>query len=319
MPKVSVIIPVYNVEQYIERCARSLFEQTLDDIEYLFIDDCTPDGSIEVLKQVLKEYPQRKLQVTIHRMSQNSGQAKVREWGTLMAKGDYIIHCDSDDYVDIDMYKTLYEKANEGHYDMVVCDYKTVSNGVSTNQHYPLPETEHDRIAGILTGAFPSYMWNKMVKRSFYQSPDIVWPTGNMWEDMAIMVQMMQLIKKLGYIPEPLYNYEIRCTSIIGKKDKNSILRKWNDVSSNVKLIVQHVSPKEYKDEIVVLKYKARLHLLPVISSDDEMMKLYSNSYEGLERSMLHNKYLSKRIAIKEFLITNRFSRKIILLFFPQN
>ena len=82
MPKVSVIIPVYGVEKYIERCARSLFEQTLDDIEYLFIDDCTPDRSIEVLKSILEEYPNRKEQVIIHRMEQNSGQAAVRKWGS---------------------------------------------------------------------------------------------------------------------------------------------------------------------------------------------------------------------------------------------
>ena len=81
MPKVSVIVPVYGVEKYMERCARSLFEQTLDDIEYLFIDDCTPDRSIEILQQVLEEYPHRKPQVTIHRMEQNSGQAAVRKWG----------------------------------------------------------------------------------------------------------------------------------------------------------------------------------------------------------------------------------------------
>ena len=60
MPKVSIIIPVYGVEKYIERCSRSLFEQTLDDLEYLFIDDCTPDKSIDVLKNILEEYPNRK-------------------------------------------------------------------------------------------------------------------------------------------------------------------------------------------------------------------------------------------------------------------
>lgn len=318
MPKVSVVVPVYGVEKYIERCARSLFDQTLDDIEYLFIDDCTPDGSIEVLKQVLEDYPQRKPQVFIHRMTQNSGQARVREWGSLNAKGEYIIHCDSDDYVDVNMYKTMYDKAIEGNYDMVICDYKTVSDGVSTDHHHLLPETEHDRIAKILTGLFPSYMWNKMVKRCFYQSPDIVWPTGNMWEDMATMVQVMQMTNKVGYVPMPLYNYEIRSTSIIGKKDKQSILRKWNDVSSNVKLIVQNVSPIEYHDEIVVLKYKAKAHILPVISSDNDMLTLYSNSYKGLERSMFQNKYISKKVALKEFLITNRLTQKIFLSFFSQ-
>ena len=73
MPKVSVIVPIYRREKYIERCVRSLLEQTLGDIEYLFIDDCTPDKSIEILKSVLEEYPLRKKQVVVHAMEKNSG------------------------------------------------------------------------------------------------------------------------------------------------------------------------------------------------------------------------------------------------------
>ena len=76
MPAVSVIVPVYKVEPYIARCARSLFGQTLKDIEYIFIDDCTPDRSIEVLREVLEEYPERKEQVRIFRMPENGGQAE---------------------------------------------------------------------------------------------------------------------------------------------------------------------------------------------------------------------------------------------------
>ena len=97
MIKVSVIIPVYGVEKYIEKCAHSLFRQSLDEIEYLFIDDCTPDNSIAIVKKVLESYPNRRGQVVFHKMATNSGQAKVREWGILNAKGEYIANCDSDD------------------------------------------------------------------------------------------------------------------------------------------------------------------------------------------------------------------------------
>lgn len=81
MPKVSVIIPVYGVEKYIERCARSLFEQTLDDIEFIFVNDCTLDNSINVLETTLEEYPKRKSQVQIINFEQNQGAAKAREIG----------------------------------------------------------------------------------------------------------------------------------------------------------------------------------------------------------------------------------------------
>ena len=97
MPKVSVVIPVYGVEKYIERCARTLFEQTIDDIEYIFVNDCTKDRSIEILEQVIKDYPQRKGQIRIENMLTNSGQAAVRRCGIELATGEYIIHCDSDD------------------------------------------------------------------------------------------------------------------------------------------------------------------------------------------------------------------------------
>ena len=97
MPAVSVIIPVCKVEPYMARCARSLFGQTLDDIEFLFIDDCSPDRSIDVMREVLAEFPARKDQVTVFRMPRNSGQAAVRMQGIALARGEYVIHCDSDD------------------------------------------------------------------------------------------------------------------------------------------------------------------------------------------------------------------------------
>ena len=128
MPKVSVIIPVYRTEKYIERCVRSLFNQTLDEIEYLFIDDCSPDNSIKILNNVLEDYPHRKEQVIIHRMSRNSGQAIVRNWGMQNATGEYVIHCDSDDWGDADMYRAMYDKAVEEHSDVVICDY-AITNG----------------------------------------------------------------------------------------------------------------------------------------------------------------------------------------------
>ena len=97
--KVSVIVPIYEVERYIERCARSLFEQTmLSGIEFIFVDDCTPDYSIEILHNTLKEYPEREAQVTILTHSANKGLAAARKTGVRAARGEYISHCDSDDW-----------------------------------------------------------------------------------------------------------------------------------------------------------------------------------------------------------------------------
>ena len=122
MPKVSVIVPIYGVEKYIGRCAVSLFEQTLDDLEFIFVNDCTLDKSIEILKTTLENYPQRKVQTKILTMSKNSGLPAVRKYGVQHATGEYIIHCDSDDWIDINAYEMLYEKASSGNYDIVFCN-----------------------------------------------------------------------------------------------------------------------------------------------------------------------------------------------------
>lgn len=298
MPKVSVIIPVYGVEKYIERCARSLFEQTLDDIEYLFIDDCSPDRSIDILEMVLEEYPQRKPQVIIHRMEQNSGQAKVREWGTKNASGEYVIHCDSDDYVDINVYKLLYDKAVEGDYDMVVCDYATITDGVILNKHCPVPDSKYDCILQLLSHKFPSYMWNKLVKREIYQAADIEWPKGNYWEDMATMIQIIQKVQQIAYINKPLYYYCFNPNSIVNFKTKENVIKNFLSRRENLKIVVNSLSNNllrnKYSDIIVDLKFQTLQLLYPYID-DKKIYELLLSSFPNIKMAIL----LSRHVTIK--------------------
>ena len=118
---VSLIIPIYNTEQFIERCLRSVFEQTFENVEYILINDCTPDKSIEVSERVIKQYPDRK--VSIVNNQKNIGLAGVRNIGIKMAKGEYIIFIDSDDYVEPAMLEEMYHKAKVSSADIVIADY----------------------------------------------------------------------------------------------------------------------------------------------------------------------------------------------------
>ena len=245
MPKVSVIIPVYGVEKYIERCARSLFEQTLDDIEYLFIDDCTPDKSVEVLKQVMEDYPQREPQVTIHSMEQNSGQAMVREWGMKNVSGEFVIHCDSDDWVDSDMYALMYDKAVSEDADIVICDYyksdgknhKVVRMGVESS-------SKEELINNLLCHKLQPAVWNKLVKRSCYTSK-VVFPTNNMAEDLALMVQLFYFSSKIAYINKPFYYYYFNQTSITGSTSFDNVFKRVVQYQNNVCFIEKFLSEKE--------------------------------------------------------------------------
>ena len=106
-PKVSMLIPIYGVEKFIERCAISLFEQTYQNIEYIFVNDCTKDDSINVLERVINRYPNRKPFVRIINHTQNKGLAGARNTAVANATGEFIMHVDSDDYVDETMYEDL--------------------------------------------------------------------------------------------------------------------------------------------------------------------------------------------------------------------
>lgn len=304
MPKVSIIIPVYGVEKYIERCARSLFEQTLDDIEYLFIDDCTQDKSVEILKRVLEEYPHRKSQVVIHRMEQNSGQAKVREWGMRNARGEYVIHCDSDDWVDVHMYEEMYNKAIEEDADVVVCDY-VVTNDTSVIKTINACHAKSAKqlIENCLFQRDPWSLWNKLFNRKVYYN--IEYPKCAMGEDMATTIQLLWNCKTLSYINKPYYQYFYNSESITKVCTRNSCINKFNQLSLNTTIVMNFIKNNkldtEFKDALVVYKNFIRSVLYPIVY-DKKYHKIWNNMFLGLNKQVLLSKYISVSEKIRVFL-----------------
>ena len=117
MVKVSVIVPVYNVEKYLERCLLSLVNQSLQDIEIIVVNDGSPDNSQTIIDKFASEYKNVKSYI-----KENGGLSDARNYGTKKAVGEYIAFVDSDDYVSEQMYEQMYQKAKEGDFDLVVCD-----------------------------------------------------------------------------------------------------------------------------------------------------------------------------------------------------
>ena len=208
MPKVSVIIAVYGAEKYIGKCARSLFEQTLDDVEYIFVDDCTPDKSMEVLETVLAEYPHRQSQVKIIRNEKNLKQGGTRTVGMKAATGDYIIHCDPDDWIELNMYELLYNKAIEDNADIVVCDfYHEFSDNIKIEHYSPIS----DPIDCINKSAESNYWWslcNRLFHRKFTATYKIFPPEDlNYLEDKYQCIECYIKASNISYIGIPLYHY----------------------------------------------------------------------------------------------------------------
>ena len=285
MPNVSVIVPVYGVEEYIERCAKSLFEQTLDDMEYIFVNDCTKDSSIEKLESVINNYPNRKSQIKILHHPENRGLPHARATGISAATGDYIAHCDSDDWCARSMYEDLYTTAQEKDYDVVFCDYYT-SDGL--DRIYHSCKTLLDKrsvLSDTLTQRIAVSVWNKLVKRSLY-GDRIIYPQYNMGEDLALMVQLFLKASTFGYISKPLYYYYLNPGSISKAPSLSSSEARWIDLYNNTQLIIQSLDNSgltdAFTEEVKILKLNSKnISLLPIVY-DKKYRNIWLEAYPDL-------------------------------------
>lgn len=264
MPAVSVIIPVYNVEPYMARCARSLFGQTLEDMEFIFIDDCSPDHSIDVMREVLKEYPERKEQVRVYRMPQNSGQARVRMKGLELATGDYVIHCDSDDRVAPEAYERMLRTAVTGGHDIVLANFYMGDDGAW--KPCKARSGKGNELADILTGKVMGSVWCRLVRRDLMEN--LVPPVCNMAEDMVLTLQVTAKAHRIGYIDEPLYYYYVRPNSISHAAGMEAALARQESIYANTRVCVEFLRSFacQYSEaDMLFFKYRSRHYLEPYV------------------------------------------------------
>ena len=264
-PFISVIVPVYNVAEYIEKCARSVFEQTLDNLEILFVDDCSPDNSVDIIEKTLEEYPQRKSVTRIIHTSANAGQAGVRRRGIIEATGDYIIHLDGDDWVDVDYYKLLYDTAVKSNADIVIGDeVMEYPDKVIPKYNSMLPLSGKEIMRNWYRNTVGMFCHNKLVKRSVYIDNDILpWEGLNMWEDNGLFARLFYHSDKVVQTHGPVYHYN-RCnigamTAGYGEKQVNQMI----GIAQNLTDFFR--SKPDYKDfekTVYAFQYLAKLNLI---------------------------------------------------------
>lgn len=299
MSKVSVIVPVYNVEKYIERCARSLFEQTLDDIEYIFVDDASTDASIQVLKNVIEFYPHRKDRVVLIDQSINSGPSVTRNLGLQNASGQYVIFCDSDDYLDLDAYESLYAEALKRDADIVACGIEVVShNGVDSWQLlFGQDELQWSDLLNDFTkieGGIYSSMCNKLIKRDLLMKNGIFFDENTtMWEDLYTTIRARYFAKTMFVLDVPFYHYCLHQGSII-HSDINARLNSQVTVAKLVeRFLLERNDSTKYDRMIAYLKILSKETLAEADSSQwavlfPEAVKSlpYLRKYFGRKRTL---------------------------------
>ncbi len=204
--KISVIVPVYNVEPYVERCVRALFGQTLDDLEIIFIDDCSPDHSMDVIHRLLSEYPQRAARTIILRHDRNQGVAAARTTGMKAMTGEYMAHCDPDDAPYPEMYRLMYEAAKSDDADMVTCTY-TEEPGSGVPRGSTFSGEAYD---ALRSGSYTYALWDKIIRSSIIKDNEIYPFEGiNYNEDLNVIVRALCHSRRVKGLEAPLYYHSV--------------------------------------------------------------------------------------------------------------
>ncbi len=277
-PKVSVIVAVYNAEKYIEKCLRSLFEQTLDDIEYIFIDDCTPDRSFEILDCVLSEYPNRRPQVKIIRNDHNLGVGQTRQKGIDSASGAYIIHCDPDDWIDKNLYEAMWNCAVDSCADIVISDYVYEWENYSRHISQHCPEGREEIFHDIVYGKLHCSFCNKLVVSDLAKR-FIIEPGINMWEDVSVFPFVVFNASSVEHIEGVYYHYRINESSIVHSVNSGLVESQIKCVNS----IVNGLKQKDYIGEInkLDLEYFHWYAIEPFIESENpEYYELWNGVFK---------------------------------------
>ena len=207
MSKVSIIVPIFRVEKFIEHCARSLFEQTYQDVEYIFVNDCSPDNSVKILKSVLLSFPYRDVEIINHQ--QNQGLSAARNTGVRHAKGEYIMHVDSDDYLDSpDVVSKVMDEMICSNADIALFDMKYIfPNSVKyMSQKFTCDKNEY--VQKLIQRDFPLCVWGAVYKRSLYVDNNIWAVDGlNFAEDYAVKPRLAFMANKIIHVPNIYYCY----------------------------------------------------------------------------------------------------------------
>ncbi len=290
---ITVIIPVYNVRNYIDRCAESLMKQTLKDVQFIFVDDATPDDSISILRSVLERYPARAKDVVIISHNENKGLPAARNTGLIRAKGKYVFHFDSDDYAESSMLNDMYDFAEANNADIVWSDWYM---SLATSEKYmSMPDfaNKEDAIKAMLSGGMKYNVWNKLVKRNLYSDNCITFPAGyGMGEDLT-MIKVFACAEKAMHLPKAYYHYNKTNATAFSQTYSSTHLI---ELSHNIDDVIQFVKENlgmQFEREISFLKLEAKFPFL--LSPDMEKIKIWKSWYPEANKFINQNKYISTK------------------------
>lgn len=254
-PKISVIVPLYNVERYVEQCACSLFEQTYEDMEFVFVNDASTDNTMVILKKTLARYSRRANQVILIENSINQGIATTRNIGLKAASGDYIGWVDGDDWVESTMFAEMLTMMLSTSSEIVCCD--TFVYWTGKEQTYRIigeSSSDSQKILQSYLSQALVPLWCTLVDRRLYEKHHICFLEGqNNGEDLNVTSKLYYLSSKTSHLPRALYHYRyVRNSASTGLNDE-----KWKMSCRNIEDLDKFFHTKGANERILLLiKYR---------------------------------------------------------------
>lgn len=290
-PKVSILVPVYNVSLYIEQCVISLFNQTFDDIEYIFVNDDSQDDSMSKLYNLLELYPLRKNQVKILHHAANRGLAAARNTALDASTGEYISIVDSDDFVEPKMIEQLYNKAIEENADIVVSDYFIEYKHKSEITTDYVSKNKDENIKNIIIyNQSCTALWNKLFRRNLYIRSDCRVPEGlNYFEDRYVTTRLYFFANRIVKVNEAFYHYSQYNVNAITKTKNQmhfeNVLQFWNSLDQFLK---DYNVYDKYQKIMELPKIQSKVRLI-IDTHSYKLRKQYSFIFKEFEMNYLNS------------------------------
>ena len=236
---ISIIIPVYKVEKYLEKCIQSVINQTYENLQIILVDDGSPDNC----GKICDEYAKKDHRIEVIHKS-NGGLSDARNKGLEIAKGEYIGFVDSDDYIEADIYEVLYNLLKQYNADVSICNFYTVSQGKIAIKNVDSGIKEYTRIEILkeilLDNDIQSYAWNKLYKRELFG--EIKYPVGKKYEDIGTTFYLLEKCNKVVVTGKPEYYYINRQDSIVNNVTETTItdyieliMQRYDYIEENIK------------------------------------------------------------------------------------
>lgn len=251
MTKVSIIVPVYNSEEYLDICLNSLVNQTMQDIEIIIVNDGSKDNSQKIIDEYAEKYPNKIKKF----FQENRGQASARNFGMKVASGEFIGFVDGDDYIELDTYQKVYDFATKNDFDIVSFNFwEEKENEKWKSSYYKFTNCE-DNIKYVLN---ETSAWNKIIRKELIVKNNISFLENYIYEDLELIPRLVLYTNKIGFLDnEYLYHYVIHEKSTMRQKEYNPKLESIFFVMDSIK---NNFQDTKYAEELEFIFIEHLLH-----------------------------------------------------------